>query len=392
MGRDGGSPRVARAIVCLVPVGFFVASVVATRANRDGVGHLVAATAVLAVTLGLHLLHSTRAAVRRRKPWWPWSLVAHGTVTYAPYCFFQDTWVGIPGSFAAALLLTTPVPQAWVAFAALSALQVPLVIALGETTWQGLNSAVSHVVGGLALFGVVRLADLAEELHAARTELARQAVDRERLRFARDLHDLCGYSLTAVALQSEQIRWLVRSDPQRAEEELARTQALARHALSEVRAVSAGYRVLSLEREARAAAGLLGSLGVTADVELAEGVLPGPVDETLAIVVREGVTNALRHSKARHCAIRLTVDAGHDDGVWAHLEVSNDGVAPGEEPIDSRLVEGPGGSGLRNLRERVAERGGVLTAGSDGEGGFRLSVALPCASRDTVPDGAPGRV
>ncbi|MBB4715125.1 sensor histidine kinase [Streptomyces luteogriseus] len=392
MGRDGGSPRVARAIVCLVPVGFFVASVGATAANRDGFGHLVAATAVLAVTLGLHLLHSTRAAVRRRKPWWPWSLVAHGVVTYVPYLFFQDTWVGIPGSFAAAVLLTTPVPPAWVAFAVLSALQVPLVAALGETTWQGLNAAVSHVVGGLALFGVVRLADLAQELQSARTELARQAVDRERLRFARDLHDLCGYSLTAVALQSEQIRWLVRSDPQRAEEELARTQALARHALSEVRAVSAGYRVLSLEREARAAAGLLESLGVIADVELSGRALPGPVDETLAIVVREGVTNALRHSKARHCAIRLTVDGARDDGVWARLEVSNDGVAPGEEPTGSGLVEGPGGSGLRNLRERVAERGGVLTAEADGGSGFRLAVALPCPSRDTVPGGASGRV
>ncbi|MDT0391265.1 sensor histidine kinase [Streptomyces dubilierae] len=374
-----------------MPVGFFVASVVATAANRDGAGHLVVATAVLAVTLGLHLLHSTRVAVRRRKPWWPWSLVAHGVVTYAPYCFFQDTWVGIPGSFAAAVLLTTPVPHAWTAFAVLSALQVPLVVALGETAWQGLNSAVSHVVGGLALFGVVRLADLAQELHAARTELARQAVDRERLRFARDLHDLCGYSLTAVALQSEQIRWLVRSDPQRAEEELARTQALARHALSEVRAVSAGYRVLNLEREARTAAGLLQSLGVGAEVELAGSALPGPVDETLAIVVREGVTNALRHSKARHCAIRLTLEGGPDDSVWARLEVSNDGVAPGEETTGSRPVGGAGGSGLRNLRERVAERGGVLTAEPDGDGGFRLTVALPCTSHDTVVGGAAGR-
>jgi hypothetical protein len=142
MGRDGGSPRVARAIVFLVPVGFFVASVVATAANRDRVGHLVVATAVPAATLGLHLLHSTRAAVRRRKPWWPWSLAAHGVVTYAPYYYFQDTWVGIPGSLAAAVLLTTPVPHAWTAFVVLSAFQVPLVAALGETTWQGLNSAV----------------------------------------------------------------------------------------------------------------------------------------------------------------------------------------------------------------------------------------------------------
>ncbi|QLH23896.1 sensor histidine kinase [Streptomyces sp. Rer75] len=374
-----------------MPVGFFVASVVATAANRDGVRHLAVASAVLALNLGLHLLHSTRAAVRRRKPWWPWSLVAHGGVTYAPYVFFQDTWVGIPGSFAAAVLLTTPVPHSWTAFVALSVLQVPLVVALGETAWQGLNSAVSHVVGGLALFGVVRLADLAEELQAARTELAQQAVDRERLRFARDLHDLCGYSLTAVALQSEQIQWLVHSDPQRAEKELARIQALARHALSEVRAVSAGYRTLTLEREARTAADLLESLGVDVDVELAGRLLPRPVDETLAIVVREGVTNALRHSKARRCAIRFTVDSGQADGGWARLDVTNDGLAPGQVgEAGRRLLEGAG-SGLRNLRERVAERGGVLTAEADGEGGFRLEATLPCASRDTAENGVSGR-
>ncbi len=230
MGEEGNSPRVARVIVCLVSVGFFVASVAATAANRDGVRDLVVASVILTATLGLHLRHSARAAVRRRRPWWPWSLGAHAAVTYLPYCFFQDTWVGIPGSLAAAVLLTTPAPQAWVAFAALAGLQVPLAVAIGETTGQGLNSAVSHAVGGLALFGVVRLADLAEELQAARAELAQRAVDRERLRFARDLHDLCGYSLTAVALHCEGIQRLVRSDPQRVEEELGRTQDLARHA------------------------------------------------------------------------------------------------------------------------------------------------------------------
>ncbi|MGC9497569.1 sensor histidine kinase [Streptomyces sp. WG7] len=386
MREEGNSPRVARVIVCLVSVGFFVASVAATSANRDGLRHLVVASAILTATLGLHLRHSARPAVRRHKPWWPWSLVAHGALTYLPYGFFQDTWVGIPGSLAAAVLLTTPVPHAWIAFAVLIGLQVPLVLAIGETTGQGLNSAVSHAVGGLALFGVVRLADLAEDLQAARAELARRAVDRERLRFARDLHDLCGYSLTAVALQCEGIQWLVRSDPQRAEEELVRTQALARHALTEVRAVSAGYRVLSLEREARTTAALLESLGVTVDVELAEAALPGSVDETLAIVVREGVTNALRHSKARHCAIRLTVDKGPSHGAWAHLEVTNDGVAPGEagqEHAGPPEPQGLGGSGLRNLRERVAELGGRLSAGADGTGGFRIAVALPCTGHDT---------
>lgn len=376
MDGNGDSPKVARVMVAVISGGFFVASVVATSANRDGFPHLAVATTILVATLGLHLLHSGPASVRRRRPWWPWSLVAHGLLTFVPYLFFQDTWVGIPGSFAAAVLLTIPVPQAWVAFTALIVLQAPLVIALGDSAVQGVNSAVSHVVGGLALFGVVRLADLAEELQAARAELALRAVERERLRFARDLHDLCGYSLTAVALQCEQIRWLVRSDPRRAEEELGHTQTLARQALSEVRVVSAGYRKLSLEREARTAAALLESLGVTVEVDLADGELPGPADETLAIVVREGVTNALRHSKARHCVIRLTPDV---PGV--RLEVFNDGVSSGPvvgDQLGRRSATDPGGSGIRNLRERVVEHEGTLLAEVDGSGGFRLVVTLPC--------------
>ncbi|MFI1933902.1 sensor histidine kinase [Streptomyces sp. NPDC020330] len=392
MLEDGNSPRLARVIVRLVAVGFCIAAVAATAANREGLGPLVASSAILAATLGLHLRHSARVTVRRRKPWWPWSLVAHGVVTYVPYFFFQDTWVGIPGSFAAAVLLTTPLPHAWTGFAALVCLQAPLTLALGETMSQGVNAVVSHAVGGLALFGVARLADLAEELQAARSELAQRAVDHERLRFARDLHDLGGYSLTAVALQCEGIQRYVHSDADRAERELIRTQDLARQALSEMRAVSAGYRVLSLEREARSAAELLESFGVTVDVDLAGSPMSGEACGMLAIVVRESVTNVLRHSKARHCGIRLTVGDGPDDRGWVCLEVSNDGAPVGGGPAvpGSALPGGPGGSGLRNLRERTAEQGGLLTAGADGNGEFRLSVTLPRTGRDARPDSGLG--
>ncbi|MFF2775210.1 sensor histidine kinase [Streptomyces sp. NPDC058052] len=392
MLEDGNSPRLARVIVRLVAVGFCFAAVVATSANREGIGPLMVASAILVATLGLHLRHSARVTVRRRRPWWPWSLVAHGAVTYGPYLFFQDTWVGIPGSFAAAVLLTTPLPHAWTAFGALAVLQVPLTLALGETTGQALNSAVSHAVGGLALFGVARLADLTEELQSARAELTQRAVDHERLRFARDLHDLCGYSLTAVTLQCEGIQRFVRSDGRRAEEELVRTQALARQALSEMRAVSSGYRVLSLAREAQSAAELLRTLGVDVDLELAEGLLPGQIDETLAIVVREAVTNVLRHSKARHCEIRLTAGGGRTDRRWVRLEVSNDGAADAGR-AQERAAAHPralGGSGLRNLRERASEQGGLLTVETEGKDLYRLSVTLPWQLRTVLPAPRPG--
>ncbi|MFC9428399.1 sensor histidine kinase [Streptomyces sp. NPDC056987] len=396
-------PRVARYIVIVVAVCFFAASVVATAGNRDGLPHLSGALIFLVPVLGLHLLHSAPAALRRRRPWWPWSLVVHGTLTYLPYLIFQGSWVGIPGSFEAALLLTLPLPHSWAVFAGAVGLQFPLTLAVGETTGQAVSALISATVGGLAVYGVARLADLAGELNAARSELAREAVGEERVRFARDLHDLCGYSLSAVALKCELVHGLVSTDPRRAQAELLETQVMVREVLAEVRSVSAGYRNLSLAKEATAAASLLETAGAEVVTDLAAGPLPPGVDGLFATVVREGFTNVMRHSKARRCSIvvRIQEDAG-----TVRLTMSNDG-APVEGTRAPAVVRGrcpgAGGSGIRNLAERSAELEGSLSAVTDREGWFRLTVTVPLVRRSaprrghpavprTLPGGLPGAV
>ncbi|MER7704278.1 histidine kinase dimerization/phosphoacceptor domain-containing protein [Kitasatospora sp. NPDC097605] len=143
-------------------------------------------------------------------------MVAHGLLTYLPIVAFDGSWVGIPGSFAGSVLLTVALPRSWLLFAVLAAGQYPLYAVLGGTPGECVNAVVSTVVGGIVVYGVARLADLTAELRAARTELAERAVDQERLRFARDLHDLLGYSLSVAALKCQLAERLALEHPKQA--------------------------------------------------------------------------------------------------------------------------------------------------------------------------------
>ena len=160
------------------------------------------------------------------------------------------------------------------------------------------------------------------ELRLARTELARRAVAEQRLAFARDLHDLLGMSLSAIALKGELVHRLMRKSSERAKTELAEITATAQRTLSDVRAVSHGYRELSLEKESRTAESLLTASDIAVQVHLDPGDLPVQARTLLAKVLREGVTNVLRYSDVEHCEI----DVRQHDGKVV-LEIVNDGVA-----------------------------------------------------------------
>src|SRR5262249_3539777 len=142
------------------------------------------------------------------------------------------------------------------------------------------------------------------QLRRAREELARGAVNEERLRFARDLHDLLGHSLSTIVLKSELAGRLV--PPGRAAAEIADVQRAARDALQQVRAAVAGYRRPSLVSEIAAARELLAAAGIDARIGPSPAALPLAADGLLGWAVREGVTNVVRHSRARLCTIRLT--------------------------------------------------------------------------------------
>jgi two-component system sensor histidine kinase DesK len=222
-------------------------------------------------------------------------------------------------------------------------------------------------IGLWAITFVGQVATVAQ-LKAAREELARLAVSEERLRFARDLHDLLGHSLSLITLKSELAGRLLPDIPEneKAAAEVRELQGVARGALREVREAVSGYRRPSLDEELAGACAMLEAAGISCRIHNSVGVLPYDAEAVLTWVVREGVTNVVSHSRAKTCEIRLGRDGGE-----IHVEVRDDGR--GHDP----RRDGVGGSGLSGLAERVEAGGGRLEAGPLPEGGFALRVSLP---------------
>jgi two-component system sensor histidine kinase DesK len=209
-----------------------------------------------------------------------------------------------------------------------------------------------------------RIARTNRELERTRGELARLAVADERLRFARDLHDLLGHSLSVIALKSELAGRLVESDPARAARELADVQAVTREALTEVREAVHGYRRLELGEAIDGARVALAAAGIELRLADAHPALPSDVDTVLAWAVREGTTNVIRHSGARSCAIRI-----HAENGTAAVEIEDDGR--------TAAATTENGSGLLGLRERAQRLRGTVEAGARPGGGFRLALTVP---------------
>ncbi|GAA3750339.1 histidine kinase [Plantactinospora mayteni] len=227
------------------------------------------------------------------------------------------------------------------------------------------------------------------ELERSRGNQVRLAVAEERLRFARDLHDVLGRNLAVVALKSELAAQLAKRDRPRAVQEMLEVRRIAQDSLTEVREVVRGYRSADLDAELAGARAVLTSAGVRCRV-LGEGHDLSPqAQSALGWVVREGTTNVLRHSEALTCTVSLrrgrpTADpdgAGppDDDPSWnapdppdgdlVTLVMENDGVRPGGPPAF--------GNGLLGLSERLAPLGGRVTATRPGRDRFRLTARLP---------------
>jgi two-component system sensor histidine kinase DesK len=269
---------------------------------------------------------------------------------------------------AGVMLLTT---EAYVAIAGLAAITFGLGVFSGMA-WLALPTAAI----GLWATSFVRQVAAVEELRSAREELARMAVNEERLRFARDLHDLLGHSLSLITLKSELAGRLLTTAPEKAKAEVDDIEGVARRALREVREAVAGYRRPTLDEELAGAAEMLGAAGIDCHTANEAGVLPSEVDALLAWAVREGTTNVIRHSRARACEVLIARGGGE-----VYAEVTDDG--------HGKVKEDNPGSGLHGLAERVASfGGGEFEAGSLPGRGFRLRVSLPLdGEADDNPDG-----
>jgi two-component system sensor histidine kinase DesK len=229
------------------------------------------------------------------------------------------------------------------------------------------DAAVTTALVGVALYGFFEIVRANRELTIARAEVASLAAEGERSRIARDLHDLLGHSLTTITVKAGLARRLADVDPERAAREITEVEELARRSLADVRNAVAGYREVSLTGELAAGRELLRVVGIEADLPGSTDGVRSDLHELFGWVVREGLTNVVRHAQASQCAVTLTRDT---------IEIVDDGMAGPAEDAPAASD----GSGLRGLRERVEAAGGTLTAGPigpGGRGGWRLRVEAP---------------
>ena len=202
-------------------------------------------------------------------------------------------------------------------------------------------------------------------LALAHEEIARLATVAERERIAGDLHDLLGHTLSVIVLKSELASKLLPRDRARAAAEIADVERVSREALAEVRRAVHGFRSATLDDELARARAVLSAAGVDVEVNASRaagagggaGTLPPPLDHAAAMILREAVTNIVRHARAARC--RLAV-AGEEDRLV--LRIEDDGVG------------GPvaGGAGMESMRARARDVGGTL----DVAGGCGVTVIL----------------
>ncbi|MFI9560256.1 sensor histidine kinase [Nonomuraea endophytica] len=227
---------------------------------------------------------------------------------------------------------------------------------MSSGVFPALYMAVSIVSTTLCLYAFNRLPALSRRLRETQQELARLAVVKERLRVSRDIHDLLGFHLSAIALKGD-LATTLPSD--QAAQHLTDIAAIAKRALTDFRSITGEPAGLTLADELSTTRSLLDAAGVAVHANLTVPVPPRS-DALLAIVLREAITNVVRHAAATRCQIDLTGEAG-----TVMLRISNDGA--------HTITEG--GSGLPNLRTRVEENDGVLTYDLTGDR-FTLTISV----------------
>ncbi|RVU26173.1 sensor histidine kinase [Streptomyces antnestii] len=233
--------------------------------------------------------------------------------------------------------------------------------------WDAVNIAYGTFLSTMVTAAILSLSEAVSELRAAREELAHRAVEKERLRFSRDLHDLLGHTLSVIVVKSEAARRLAHRDLDAALTQVSDIESVGRQALTEIREAVTGYREGSLTTELDRARSALTAAGIEPVVRQSGPPLAAQTEALLGWVVREAVTNVVRHSGAARCEI--SVDGGPER---VRLRVHDNGRGAAADPPEP----GIGGTGLRGLTERLAAAGGSLEAGPAPRG-FTVTAELP---------------
>lgn len=328
--------------------------------------------------------------------WWTWPVTIAATIIFL-VTFFRAYWVRgvklIPIAathtlLGIALAPVNPGSSVFFVYAASFAAQLDrprdalrsmLVIALfGAATapftpaplfFVAIAVGITFVVGSVNLH-YAQQGRAQQKLRLAHEEIEQLAAIAERERIARDLHDVLGHTLSLIVLKAELAVKLSGIDSERAVREMREVEQVARATLQDVRIAIRGYRTTLVE-EADRARSMLKAARVDARLEIADTPLAQPVEEALALALREAVTNVVRHAGATRCTIHTRPADDH-----IVLDVQDDG----------RGIAAAPGLGLRGMRERIESLGGTVTLRA--ERGTRLSVTLPLHSTPAAPAGS----
>src|SRR5215218_2772021 len=334
----------------------------------------------------LVLAHTLPIAVRRR---WPLGVLAVGLATGAGVAALGLNLVVL--TFALLIYVYTVAARCprRVSVAALAATEALLAL-VWLSRPRAIGDGGSMVLDGLVMAAAWWLGDgtrrrqeaivtaqqRAAELEQAREELARRAVTEERLRIARELHDVVAHSMSIIAVQSGVGAHVLDSQPEEARKALVAVEATSRQALVEMRRLLGVLRQEAEPRgslapapglaEVEALAAEVARAGVRVEVHI-EGTpceLPAGLDLSAYRIVQEALTNVVRHAGPATARVAVRYSPGQ-----VALEVVDDGRGPG--------AEDRGGHGLAGMRERAALYGGTLEAGPVPGGGFRVAATLP---------------
>ena len=342
---------------------FLIYPIIAFIQSEKSPAVLVAGLSAVAVFAGVYIWLWVRLYARRAPVgiWIAWaSLLAIAlALTLANGAIFGALFIYVIAAVAGHI---TRWRVAIGAVVALTALMSTLGAVEGAGIWTWSIALEGLLVGGVVLASS-QLGRTNYALNQAREDMAGLMVAEERLRFARDLHDLLGHSLSVIVLKAELAGKLAVASPERVGPELADIERVARQALADVREAVSGYRDASLTTEIEQARSALLAAGIDLSVQPLTDSLPAMTENVLAWALREGVTNVIRHAGATAAGITLARRDGR-----AELELTDDGRGAADfKP----------GNGLTGLRERVAGRKGEVEFGPSANGGFRLRVSVP---------------
>jgi two-component system sensor histidine kinase DesK len=373
-------------VVMVIWLGFLVFPIVNAAAHKQKApGHAaaIAAATAFVVTYFAIVLGWRRGVSRRR-------LVAQFAVTLAAAIgltvFDRPGWGFLFTYCSACTALLLPPQRTLAGLAACCALAAGSALLGGADSGTAIGFVASTAGVGLLMVLVRDLRVRNDELEQARAELARMAVEAERERFARDLHDLLGHSLSVIALKAELAGRLLPGRPDDAAREIGEVEGVARGALSEVREAVSGYRRPTLDDEIEGARVALSAAGISADVRRVPVRLPPDVEAVLAWSVREGATNVIRHSGAKRCTVTVAADLVNasvevvDDGAGGDDGARGDGSAGGNGSVGGDGSGHRAGHGLEGLTERAGVVRGRVDAGPRPGGGFGLLVTVPVSA------------